>query len=217
MKRFISVVVTLTTMLAISTQLVLAQSKGSAKVKATTPIVTAQTVPPIAPICQGAQILTATACAGDGLEPEEAQLYNMVNQYRAQHNLPPVPLSKSLTLVANRHTRDLDENIGKLTHGWSNCPYDARNSNSYYCMWLAPKRFQTAYPGYGYENAYAVYGGNATAAGALQGWINSSAHRHVILNQGIWQSHPWNAVGISIHKGYAVIWFGEEADPSGQP
>ncbi len=169
-----------------------------------------------APICQKAAILTAPACDGDGLEPEEAKLYALVNQYRAEHNLPPVPLSKSLTLIANRHTRDLDENIGELTHGWSNCPYDANNGN-YTCMWQSPQRFQTAYPGNGYENAYGASGFDATAEGAFQSWIGHAPHRDVMINQDIWQRHPWNAIGIGIYKGYAVIWFGEEGDPSGQP
>lgn len=54
----------------------------------------------------------------DGFEPEEVKLYNLVNEYRAQNGLPPIPASKALTTVANRHVLDLAENIGTVTHTW---------------------------------------------------------------------------------------------------
>lgn len=163
--------------------------------------------------CRGQQILTASNCAGDGLEPEEAKLYQLVNQYRAQNGLPAIPLSKSLTLVANRHVRDLEENIGELTHSWSNCLYDSDNQNTWPCMWEAPQRLKTAYSGRGYENAYGVTRGyRASAASALRSWQGSSFHNEVILNQGIWQNKQWNSLGIGIYGGFAVLWFGQEPD-----
>lgn len=164
--------------------------------------------------CRGQQILTASSCAGDGLESEEAELHQLVNQYRVQNGLPPIPISPSLTLVANRHVRDLEENIGQLTHGWSNCPYSYSDSSTWPCMWEAPQRFGTPYPGYGYENAHGGTGGyKASAESALRSWQSSNPHNEVILNQGIWQNKEWNALGIGIYQGYAVLWFGEEPDP----
>lgn len=164
--------------------------------------------------CRGQQILQARACAGDGTDREERKLHQLVNQYRAQNGLPAIPLSPSLSLVANRHVRDLEENIGQLTHGWSNCPYSGNNRSTWPCMWEAPQRLGTPYPGNGYENAHGGRGGyRASADSALRGWQGSSAHNAVILNQGIWENRPWNALGIGIYKGYAVLWFGEEPDP----
>ena len=40
----------------------------------------------------------------------------------------------------------------------------------------------------------------------------SAIHRDVILNQGIWDK-PWNALGVGIYEGYAVMWVGREVDP----
>lgn len=160
-------------------------------------------------------ILARSSDAGDGLEPEEQKLYELINEYRSQNGLPPIPLSPSLTLVANRHVRDLQNNIGDLTHGWSDCPYDASNSETYSCMWNAPQRLGTAYEGNGYENAHGGSGGyEATAESALQSWQGSSLHNAVILNEGMWQDKQWQALGIGIYGGYAVLWFGEEADPA---
>jgi uncharacterized protein YkwD len=164
--------------------------------------------------CYRQEILTAKSCAGDGLEPEEKKLYNLVNQYRAARGLPPIPLSPSLNLVANRHVLDLDKNVGKLTHGWSNCPYSVSKQATYSCMWKAPQRLGTAYPGDGYENAHR-HSRKATANTAMGSWKSSSFHRDAILNRGLWRNKTWKAVGIAIYRGYAVLWFGEQTDPLG--
>jgi uncharacterized protein YkwD len=165
--------------------------------------------------CNGQQIVTSRACVGDGLDSEEQRLYNLVNQYRAQNGLPAIRFSPSLTMVANRHVQDLEKNIKTLTHGWSNCPYNASNQATYDCMWKAPQRFGTPYPGNGYENAHGGSGGyKANANSALESWKTSSAHNAVILNQGMWQNRPWQALGVGIYGGYAVLWFGEEVDPA---
>jgi len=37
----------------------------------------------------------------------EMELYGMINEYRVKYNLPPVPLSRSLSYVAHLHARDL--------------------------------------------------------------------------------------------------------------
>lgn len=166
--------------------------------------------------CKGQQLLTAVSCAGDGLELEERRLYELVNEYRAQHGLPAIPLSPSLTLVANRHVQDLEKNIGELTHSWSDCAYEI----SFDCMWEAPERLGTAYPGRGYENAFGASGFQVTAESALRAWRRSNAHNAVILNQLTtqidWGEQPWKALGVGIYGGYAVLWFGEELDPIAQ-
>jgi uncharacterized protein YkwD len=156
--------------------------------------------------------------SGDSIDSEELKLYNLINQYRNQNNLPSIPISKALSIVGNRHVLDLAENIGSLTHGWSDAPYDANNPSTYSAIWDAPKRFNTGYQGYGYENAFGGSGGYvATANDAFNAWKNSAPHNATILNQGIWQTSKWNALGVAIYKGYAVIWFGEEFESPNIP
>jgi hypothetical protein len=46
-------------------------------------------------------------------------------------------------------------------------------------------------------------------------WKASGAHDAVILNSGIWAPFPWHAMGVGLHQGHAVIWFGELVDPLG--
>ncbi len=154
----------------------------------------------------------------DGLESEEVKLINLINQYRAQNGLPAIPKSKALTTVANRHVQDITENVGTLTHAWSDASYDANDSKTWPNMWKAPQRLNTGYPGNGYENAFGGSGGFvATAENSLNSWKSSPLHNAVILNQGIWQNQKWNALGVGIYKGYAVMWVGQENDPTGEP
>ena len=88
-------------------------------------------------------------CIGDDLYASEIELAKQINDYRLRNGLPAIPLSPALSLVANRHVRDLAMNIGRLTHDWSNCAMTDSN-----CMWKAPQRLGTSYPGNGFENAY---------------------------------------------------------------
>lgn len=175
--------------------------------------------------CHGPKILSQKTCEGDGLEAEEKKLYQLLNEYRSDHGLPAIPLSPCLNLVANRHVRDLAENHHLYArnglhwiHGWSNCSYDANDDRTLTCMWEAPKRLKTPYPGMGFE----IFCGDSdvkyrdfvmTANYAFNTWKKSRLHRDVILNRGTWKSHPWKAIGIGIYKGYAAIWFGQEPDP----
>jgi hypothetical protein len=93
-----------------------------------------------------------------GFEPEEEKLLNLVNQYRAENGLSAIPVSKAMTIVANRHVLDLAENIGTLTHAWSDAFYDSNNPNTWSSMWNAPQRFNTGYPDIGevYQICYYI-------------------------------------------------------------
>ena len=163
---------------------------------------------------------------GDGLESEEAKLYNLINEYRAQNGLPAIPASKALTTVANRHVQDVAENLDYVNspqrdsinpHSWSDATYDPNNQSTWPNMWQAPQRLNTGYPGNGYENFAWTAASSISAEEALEIWKNSPAHNQVILNQGIWQDRQWNALGVGIYKGYAALWFGQETDPTGTP
>ena len=161
--------------------------------------------------CSQQGILTATDCPGDGLEREELRLYEMVNQYRLQNGLSPIPLSPSLTRVANRHVRDLAENMGYLTPSWSDCRYNDSDSSTWGCMWQAPQRLDTTYTTPAYEiiaaNGYKIF-----AITALQQWQQNSAYPAIMLNQYQW-TRPWQALGVGIYQRYAVLWLGKELDP----
>ena len=156
---------------------------------------------------------------GQNLSNEETELYNLIMQYRYSKGLTKIPLSKSLTFVAQAHVKDLENNkpdVGNCNmHSWSNkgswtpCCYTDDHARSQ-CMWDKPSEL-TSYKGYGYEISYGG-SGSATAIRALNGWKSSPGHNAVIINQGIWNDNNWQAIGIGIYKGFAVVWFGQEKD-----
>ncbi len=164
--------------------------------------------------CQGEAILDADRpCPGDGWEPEEEELYRLINDYRQQHGLPVVPRSPILTLVANRHVRDMDQNIGYLTHSWSDCRYDAADPSTYACSSRAPRRLGTRFRSRAYENAHFNPAG-ATALSAFRGWTSSPDHNALLLNLSNWHDNEWESMGIGIYRQFAVLWVSEQRDRS---
>lgn len=157
------------------------------------------------------------------LTDEERKLYNIIMQYRKEKGLSQIPLSFSLTHVAQTHVKDLVNNkpdVGNCnTHSWSSngpwsaCCYTSDHAQSE-LMWSKPREL-TTYNGNGYEIACGSNGCCSdfimTADYALASWKKSSAHNAVIINQGIWDD-KWNAIGIGLYKGFAVVWFGNEID-----
>lgn len=168
--------------------------------------------------CRGQQWLTQTVCPNDDLNEEEAKLYRLINQYRTRQQLPKIPHSDALNQVANRHVHDLEENAALYNHngedwrfGWSNCAYDGSSPQTFSCLWNAPQRLKTNYQSIAHE---IICGGEGdiTAEEAFKCWQNSPANLELITNQGIWRNYLWQAIGVGLYKGYAVLWFGEEPD-----
>lgn len=164
------------------------------------------------------------------LTKDEKQLYDLIMSYRKQHKLPIIPISKSLTYVAQTHCKDLSDNkpdnvSGCNAHSWSDkgtwkaCCYTSDHKNAT-GMWSKPREL-TNYKGNGYEIAFGSSSSTydnyvASPEAALNAWKNSSGHNDVILNNDIWKTHAWGAIGVAIYKGYSVVWFGKEADEDGK-
>lgn len=156
--------------------------------------------------------------AAQTLSSGEKKLYDLVMKYRAEKGLPAIPVSKSLTIVAQTHVKDLQDNgpsEGRCNmHSWSakgrwkSCCYTDDHAQAA-CMWSKPAEL-TSYKANGYEIAY-MSSAEVTAEGALAGWKISPGHNQVVINAGMWNT-PWKAIGIGVYKNYAVIWFGHEPD-----
>lgn len=157
------------------------------------------------------------------LSAAEMELYNLLMTYRAELGLEEIPLSSSLTFVAQTHVVDLMENNPVTaecnSHSWSAfgdwtpCCYTADHAQAA-CMWNKPREL-TDYTGNGFEIAsYSTV--NINPSGALSSWKNSPGHDAVIRNAGPW-STQWKAIGIGIKGRYATVWFGREEDLAGPP
>lgn len=184
------------------------------------------------PAIRGAAGPTADV-AGVCLSPAEGELARLVNEYRASLGLPPMQISKSLSLVAQQHAWDSVNNrnawpaapAGKecnlhswsgvvnpaLTEGkWTEVCYTSDHANAA-GMWSKPREI-AGYPADGVENSFAS-SGTATAIGALTAWKNSPGHNAVITQQNGWG--PMAAMGVGMLNGVAHLWMSATADPAG--
>lgn len=161
--------------------------------------------------CEGNKIFTENICSGDEVNQPEKELFRIVNEYRVQNNLPPIALSESLSIIANRHLLDIIQNLKILTHGWSNCPYDLKNKDTWDCVFESPKRFKVNYKGKGFENLYRINGGQVTPSATLEAWKNSPLHNALILNLNSWKDTKFDAFGLAIDGQYAALWFGSSS------
>ena len=161
------------------------------------------------------------------LSIEEKKLFELVNNYRIDKGLKEIPLSISLTFVAQTHAKDLHNNrpaasdscnmhSWSKTRDWSDCCYD-KSHRQKECMWDKPKQL-TNYNGKGFELSHGFgqlkefKGDTVTAESALKGWINSVHHNNVLINKKVWSKIEWNAMGIGIHKDFICLCLGEEKD-----
>lgn len=160
------------------------------------------------------------------LNPFEEALFKKLNSYRLDNNLPPIALSRSLTTVAQLHSRDLaihqphkrsncNMHSWSRNGSWSACCYTSDHRRSA-CMWNKPREI-TVYEGDGFEIAFhttAVHpDGRSYADEAFINWSKSRGHNDVIVNRGTWKQIHWKAAGIGYYNGYATIWFGMLDDP----
>jgi len=160
------------------------------------------------------------------LSQEERKLYDIINVYRQEKKLTPIPLSARLSQVAQTHARDLADHYkfdrnnkcnphSWSTHGkWTSCCYTSDHKKAQ-CMWDKPKEI-AGYENPGYEIAYYSSLG-ANAQEGLDGWKLSPAHNPLIINEGMWNQVTWKAIGIGIYKEYAVVWFGQLEDATPTP
>jgi uncharacterized protein YkwD len=162
---------------------------------------------------------------GTCLSADEYRLAQLINDHRVANGLPPVPLSKSLTQVGQAHARDLHihqphTQPGCNLHSWSAAGtwnpvcYTADHANAA-GMWNKPREVTGGlYDAYGYENAYST-NGQINPDAAYELWIGHAAHNDLILERSVWAGRAWPAMGVGIYEGYAVLWFGDAADPQG--
>lgn len=155
------------------------------------------------------------------LTGEEKRLYDLIMEYRKSQGLPPIPISPSLTFVAQTHARDLFNHPPSAncnghswsTYGnWSSCCYTPDHAKAR-CMWDKPREL-TDYTGSGFEIAVGGSGYNETITPemALSVWKKSPGHNAVIINSGTWKKSEWKAIGIGLYGSRGVVWFGKVTD-----
>ncbi|MFT4660954.1 MAG: hypothetical protein ACI8XB_001225 [Patiriisocius sp.] len=155
------------------------------------------------------------------ISEDEMEMYDLINDYRKSKGLPHIPLSRSLSFVAQEHCRDLSDNYKRSKkcnlHSWSkegewsSCCYTADHKQAE-CMWYKPREL-TDYDSEGYEIAFAKFRSDNSIPPmepeeAVDSWIKSKGHNSVMINKGGFKNLTWNAMGVGMHNGFASVWFG---------
>jgi len=160
------------------------------------------------PNCKGAAIFAAPECENDKATSDERALFELVNKYRTANGKPALRFSAALSKLGNRRMLDLTQNMRRLTHSWSNCPYEIGDQRTWNCVTDAPRRLFSGYAGEGYETLYRSTGKKVSGESAIEAWSKSSLHNSIILNLGMFANYEWEEMGVAIDDEYAVLWFG---------
>ncbi len=180
---------------------------------------TQPTTPPPAPT------VPPSPPSAPAISQRSLDLANAINKYRQQNGLAPIPISKSLSQVAETHVKDLHDSpkVAENCNGhswsskgnWTPCCYTADHAQAK-CMWSKPAEL-TPHKGTGFEITIGQPGQNASLAldsqKAITAWQGSPLHNDVILNRGTWQSMTWKSMGAGIIDSHACAWFSDQPDP----
>lgn len=169
------------------------------------------------------------------LSEKEKELVKLINDYRISLGKKPLNVSKSLTCVARTHNRDqvlhfendLKDDQGRPAnmHSWSKygnwTPTMYNEHSRHRIMWNKPGEL-TPYKSEGFEisagQQYYTEVYQMTPEIALNLWKNSPDHNEFIIKDNVLYDvyHAERVMGISIHDGFANVWFGNNpTDPAG--
>lgn len=169
------------------------------------------------------------------LSEKEKELVKLINDYRISLGKKPLNVSKSLTYVARTHNRDqvlhfendLKDDQGRPAnmHSWSKygnwTPTMYNKHSRHRLIWNKPGEL-TPYKSEGFEisagQQYYTEVYQMTPEIALNLWKNSPDHNEFIIKNNVLYDiyHAERIMGISIHDGFANVWFGNDpTDPAG--
>lgn len=156
--------------------------------------------------------VSAFALAGSGdaatvYDAEELEFLGLINEYREQNGLRPVILSDTITVAAERHSRDMAE-YGFFAHNTAQSSFYEPGSQPWDRMEQEGYDYNTAKG----ENLAVGY---ETAEEAMQAWKDSPAHNAAMLDGAyrVMGVARINAPG-SVHGWYWTTDFGGYVDPS---
>jgi hypothetical protein len=155
------------------------------------------------------------------ISEDEMKLYQLIDDLRKEHDYNKIAISKSLMYVAQQHAKDLYDNRPQDKDGctlnswsdagtWTACCF-TEDFNQVKCMNNKPQEL-TNYTAIGWELAFDKY---QSPQQTIDAWIKNGVYKEILINKGGFDKNVWAAIGIAIHKGYAVVWFGEDFDDTG--
>jgi uncharacterized protein YkwD len=110
----------------------------------------------------------------------ELATYNLVNRYRATHNLPPLAINPDLILIAREHSRAMSESRLMTHAGFSGRVAAVSRA--------IPSKFTS-------ENLAFNAGFEYPQLRAIKGWIESSSHRKTMLG-----NYDLTGIGVEVNS-----------------
>jgi len=154
----------------------------------------------------------------------EYELFNNINQLRADYGKPKLQLSASLSYVGSMHVNDLQNNspdtsICNLSSwsdkgDWTPCCYTKYLHNPD-CMWDKPKEL-TTYTYRGYELVTKMQD-EFNADSIINLWSDSKEVLDMILTRGKYAKKKWICAGVGVSDNYISLWFGQRKDKLRKP
>lgn len=129
---------------------------------------------------------SGTTNASSTLTSDELEVFNLINQQRANNGLPALKIDAEVQRVARIKAQDLVENN-----------YFAHNSPVYGTPFEMLKSF-----GISYKSAGENIAGNSSNSAAVTAWMNSSGHRANILNN----SYNYTGIGVVSSPKYGKMY-----------
>lgn len=121
-----------------------------------------------------------------GLTADELEVFNLINQQRANNGLPALKVDSEVQRVARIKAQDMVNNN-----------YFAHESPTYGTPFNMLKNF-----GISYKSAGENIAGNSSNSAAVTAWMNSSGHRANILNS----SYNYTGIGVVSSPKYGKIY-----------
>lgn len=170
------------------------------------------------------------------LSEKEKELVKLINDYRISLGKRPLNVSKSLTYVARTHTKDQilhfeydlkdERGLPANLHSWS------KYGNWTPVMYTADHKYGALTRKKPKELTQYNFGGGEISTGqqnydrihqitptvAFTNWKNSPGHNEYMIEENVLYDvfHADQIMGVSIHDGFANVWFGENpTDPAG--
>ncbi|MFR9275410.1 CAP domain-containing protein, partial [Finegoldia magna] len=170
------------------------------------------------------------------LSEKEKELVKLINDYRISLGKRPLNVSKSLTYVARTHTKDQilhfeydlkdERGLPANLHSWSKygnwTPVMYTADHKYGALTRKKPKELTQYNfgggeiSTGQQNYDQVH--QITPTVAFTNWKNSPGHNEYMIEENALYDvfHADQIMGVSIHDGFANVWFGENpTDPAG--
>ncbi len=127
-----------------------------------------------------------TNTSTEGLTSDELEVFNLINQQRANNGLPALKIDAEVQRVARIKAQDLVDNN-----------YFAHNSPVYGTPFNMLKNF-----GISYNSAGENIAGNSSNSAAVTAWMNSSGHRANILNN----TYNYTGIGVVSSPKYGKVY-----------